>query len=406
MSVDGPAAHVDRPLDAWLREHGEGLRAIRRHLHAHPELSWEEHATTEFIAERLVLAGLEPRRLASGTGLVCDLTLDRTDGPLLALRADIDALGMEDEKDVPYRSQVPGVSHACGHDVHTAVLLGAVLFLSHHPDLVPGRLRVIFQPAEERVPGGALEVIGDGALDGVDGMLGVHCDPKLDVGRIGLRAGALTSASDMAEILLSGPGGHTARPHETVDMITVAANLVVELPERVRQMLGSDDVRVVFGAMHSGDAGNVIPSACRLRAAVRTQDDGLWDRLGPTFEKAVAEILDGTGCGFQVDYTRGVPPVINDASVIDVVRRAAERELGPEAITPAVQSWGGDDYAWFSRRVPAAYVRLGVHDPTSGGPRLDLHAGKFDVDERSIAVGVRLLVASVREYFATVDPVD
>ncbi len=401
MSGAESAPPGGRPLDAWLGEHSEGLRAIRRHLHAHPELSGEEHATTEFIAERLMLAGLEPRRLASGTGLVCDLTPDRTDGPLLALRADIDALGMDDEKDVPYRSQVPGVSHACGHDVHTAVLLGVALFLAHHLELIPGRLRCIFQPAEERVPGGALDVIADGALDGVAGMLGLHCDPKLDVGRVGLRAGAITSASDMAEILLTGPGGHTARPDETVDMITVAAELVAELPGRVRDLIGSDAVRVVFGAIHGGDAANVIPATCRLRASIRTPDDEIWGRLGPTVDKAVAEILDGTGCAFDVDYTSGVPPVVNDAGVIEIVRTASESELGPGSVAEAVQSWGGDDYAWFGRRFPAAYVRLGVHDPTSPGPRLDLHAGRFDVDERAIAVGVRLLVAASAAYFAS-----
>ena len=221
-----------RPIDAWLHEHGEGLIATRRHLHAHPELSRQEHATTEFLMERLELAGADVRRFASGTGLLCDI--GEADGtPRLAFRADIDALRMPEEKDVPYRSQVPGVSHACGHDVHTAITLGAALYYAHHLDEVPGPLRFIFQPAEERVPGGALDVLDDGGLDGVAGVVGLHCDPKLDVGKIGLRSGPLTSAADFAEIVLTGPGGHTARPELTVNMVEVASRLAIELPSRV-----------------------------------------------------------------------------------------------------------------------------------------------------------------------------
>jgi amidohydrolase len=396
-STDRPGDELGDRLRHWLGEHREELVAARRHLHAHPELSGEEHATTEFIAERLEVAGLRPRRLASGTGLVCDLG---TGGPLVGLRADIDALAMEDEKDVHYRSRVPGVSHACGHDVHTAVVLGAALFLSHlEPELMPGRVRCIFQPAEERVPGGAVGVIAEGALEGVTALYGVHCDPKLDVGLVGLRGAAITSAADMLTIWLAGPGGHTARPEQTVDMVQLAAEVVRALPGRVQALLGErGPVKLVFGRLHSGDASNVIPTHAELRGSVRTPAMAAWDVLPDVTREALSGIVGGDArVDWTLDYVQGVPPVVNDPEATDLVRAMAVRELGEDAVTETVQSWGGDDFAWYLREVPGSFIRLGIHDPASGGPHLDLHAGLFDVDERAIEVGVRLLVRSAIE---------
>lgn len=394
-----PAA-LDRSIDTWLHEHGEELIALRRTIHAHPELSGEEYATTELVAERLSLAGLGPIRLSSGTGLLCDLSGAHLSGALLALRADLDGLGMHDEKDVPYRSQVPGVSHACGHDVHTVVMLGVALYFAHHQDELPGRLRFVFQPAEERVPGGALDVLADDGLATVDGLIGLHCDPKLDVGKVGIKAGPISSAADMACIRLSGPGGHTARPEQTVDMVQLAARVIQELPVRIAAGLPEPgSVKFVFGAVHAGDAANVIPTHCELRASVRTPSLGVWERLPELVERELAAVLVGSGADYELDYTHGVPPVVNDEDVTAVVARAARRELGDDGVTPAVQSWGGDDFAWLLREVPGTYVRLGVHDPAGGGPHLDLHAGRFDVDERAIAVGVRLVVEAVHEFF-------
>ncbi len=387
-SVTGPR------LRLWLDSHEEELVAFRRHLHANPEPSGEEHQTTAFIAERLEVAGLKPRVLSSGTGLICDI--GNGDGPLVALRGDIDALAMDDEKDVHYRSQVPGVAHACGHDVHTTVVLGAGIYLAHLAQELGGRVRLIFQPAEEQIPGGALDVIADDGLVGVDTVLGVHCDPKLDVGRIGLRAGPITSAADAAEIVLTGPGGHTARPEETVSMVELAARIVTELPDRVRAELGtsSGPIKLVFGSFRSGDAANVIPTHARLRASIRTPSDRAWERLGPAFERAVNAAVEGTGADHRVTYVRGVPPVVNHAETVEMLRRAARAELSDGRVTEAVQSWGGDDFAWYLRERPGAYIRLGTHDPDADGERLDLHRGHFDVDERVIPIGVRVLTAA------------
>lgn len=399
MTGTAPVAPSDRTIDTWLHEHSEGLIAFRRYLHAHPEISGRESATTDAIAERLSLAGIPARRLSTGTGLIADLHPETVTGPALALRADIDALAMEDEKDVPYRSQVPGVAHACGHDVHTSVMLGTALYFSHHRDELPGPLRFLFQPAEERVPGGALDVIRDGGLEQVGAVIGVHCEPKMDIGSIGLRSGPISSAADMARITLHGPGGHTARPELTADLITIAARVITELPARVAaQLADPSQVKLVFGAVRGGDAANVVPSSLELKASVRTPSSDVWEQLPDLVGRALGDLLDGTGAEHDLDYTHGVPPVVNDVSVTRVIRRAVHAEFGASAIVEATQSWGGDDFAWFTREVPGAYVRLGVHDPARS-ERLDLHAGHFDVDERSIALGVRLMVATVREHF-------
>lgn len=386
-------------LDDWLDEHSEELIAVRRHLHANPELSGAEHATTALLVERLDAAGVRTRRLSSGTGLICDIGPPEGSGfgGRLAFRADLDALGMDDLKDVPYRSQVPGVCHACGHDVHTTILLGTALYFAHHADELPVPLRMIFQPAEEQVPGGALGVLADGGLDGVHAMVGLHCAPKLDVGSVALRAGSITSAADMAHIVLRGPGGHTARPEETVDMVTLAGRVVADLPRRIGELVGdAEAVRFVFGSIHAGDAANVIPTQARLGASVRTPHLDLWETLPAITEKALEQVVGDSGADYDLDYTSGVPPVMNDEVLVEGVRRAAVAVCGEDRVIEAEQSWGGDDFAWYTREVPGVYVRLGVHDP-SAHDRHDLHIGRFDVDERAIAYGIRLFVAIARQ---------
>jgi amidohydrolase len=289
--------------------------------------------------------------------------------------------------------------------------LGTALYFAHHRDQLPGPVRFIFQPAEERVPGGALDVLADDGLGGVSAIVGLHCEPKLDVGVIGLKEGAISSAADMVVITLSGPGGHTARPELTVDLVTLAARVVADLPGRVAARVAHLDtehatlIKLVFGSIRAGDAANVIPTRCVLKASIRTPSLPVWDELPAVVEHELQAIIDGSGAELELDYTHGVPPVVNDAGVTGIVDAAATGELGPDTVEHVQQSWGGDDFAWFTREVPGTYVRLGVRDPQ--GPTLDLHAGHFDVDERAIAIGVRLLAATVEQYFAeppTSDP--
>lgn len=380
---------------AFVETHRDELVAFRRHLHAHPELSNEEVETTERVAERLQAAGLQPRVLPGGVGLVCDIGAG--DGPVVALRADLDALAMDDESDVPFRSKVPGVAHACGHDVHTTVVLGAGLALREHlgDGGAAGRVRLLFESAEEAVPSGADDLIAAGAMRDVTAVFGLHCDPKRDAGTIGVRAGALTAAADMVTIELHGPGGHTARPQLTVDLVQVAARVASELPARVeRAVAPTGSGLFVFGSLRAGDAANVIPSRARLAGTFRTHDPAVWAMAAEVIPEALEEILAGTGATAELDHQRGVPPVVNDAAETERLARAARSVLGDGAVAEATQSWGGDSFAWYLDHAPGTYARLGIHDPDDGGEREDLHSSTFRVDERAIDVGIEVLVAT------------
>ena len=211
----------------WLAENSETLIGWRRHIHAHPELARQEHATTEYVAARLAEAGLNPKVLPGGTGITCDFGPE--DGPRVALRADMDALPMQERTGASYSSTVPNVAHACGHDAHTAILLGAAMALNSAPSL-PSGVRLIFQPAEEVMPGGAIDVVATGAMAGVTRIFALHCDPRLEVGKVAIRAGAITSAADTVEVTLHSPGGHTSRPHLTADLVYGLGTVITGLP--------------------------------------------------------------------------------------------------------------------------------------------------------------------------------
>jgi len=382
---------VSDAVDALVAGREHELVAFRRRLHARPELSYQEHATTQALVERLQVAGLTPRVLEIGTGLVCDVP-GNAPGPLVVLRADIDALAMPDGTDTDYRSRVTGVAHACGHDAHTAIVLGAGLVVRAltEVDRVPGTVRLVFEPAEEANPGGAIAVVNEGWITGAAYVLGLHCDPKIDVGQVGLRVGRLTAASDSVEIALRGPGGHTARPHLTVNLIDVMARLVQAFPGEVTSRIGSaDDVVIVFGAAHAGDASNVIPATATLRCSVRCADRGAWDRAEAAVRDAVPAILEGSGADFDIRYVRGAPPVVNDASAIALLDEAARSVVGDRGVLEAPESMGADTFAWYGDVASSAYARLGTH--SGDRPRRDLHASTFDIDERAIGIGVRLL---------------
>ena len=391
---------VDALVDGRERE----LVAFRRRLHARPELSYQEHATTQALVERLQVAGLVPRVLAIGTGLVCDVP-GNAPGPMVVLRADIDALAMPDGTDTDYRSRVSGVAHACGHDAHAAIVLGAGLVLCAltEVDRVPGTVRLVFEPAEEAVPGGAVAVVDEGWITGASYVFGLHCDPKIDVGQVGLRTGRLTAASDSVEIVLRGPGGHTARPHLTVNLIDVMARLVQEFPGEVARRIGSsDEVVIVFGAAHAGDATNVIPAMATLRCSVRCADRGAWEHAEAAVREAVPAILEGSGAEFEVRYSRGTPPVVNDEAAIALIDSAARDVVGERGVIETPTSMGADTFAWYGDCAPSAYARLGTH--SGDRPRRDLHASTFDIDERAIGIGVRLLTLAALRGLETPPP--
>ena len=378
----------------WLDESLRGLLPelieIRRTVHAHPELSRAESATSALVLRTLAAAGIEGRVLPTGTGVVADIGHGER---AVGLRADIDALPIEEHSGLPFASTVPGVAHACGHDLHLTVLLGTALALAAAPTL-PGRIRLIFQPAEEVMPGGAHDVVQADALRGLERIFAVHCDPRLPVGQVGLKAGAITSTADLIDIQLTGPGGHTARPHLSADLVYALGLLITGLPGLLSRRLDPRWVPVlVWGSVQSGDAANTIPQAGRLRGTLRLMDRNGWERVHQLVPVLVAELLAPTGVGFEVNYVRGVPPVVNDHDAADLLRTAVLTGLGRDSLALADQSTGAEDFAVLLDHVPGALARLGVWDGMA--PKVDLHSATFRADERAIEVGVRLLVHTV-----------
>ena len=378
--------------ESWLAAHYDDLVAWRRHLHRHPELGRQEFATTQFVADRLVEAGLNPKTLPDGTGLTCDFGPEHA--PRIALRADIDALPMPERTGADYSSTIPGVAHACGHDAHTAIVLGAATALAAVPELPVG-VRLIFQAAEELMPGGALDAIAAGVLTGVSRIFALHCDPHLAVGNVAIKAGPITSAADFVEITLHSPGGHTSRPHLTTDLVYGMGTLITGLPGVLSRRLDPRDATVmVWGAANAGAAPNAIPQIGTLSGTVRTASRSTWLQMEGIVRETVSGLLAPLGIEHSLEYHRGVPPVVNDERCTQIMTHAIEA-VGPESLAETQQSGGGEDFSWYLEDVPGAMARLGVW--SGDGPQLDLHQPNFDLDERALGVGVRVMVNVVEQ---------
>lgn len=374
-------------LDDWLANHMGDLLAWRRGIHAHPELARHEYATTDLVAEQLRSAGLNPTLLPGGSGVRCDIG---TGEYCVALRADMDALPLTEKTNLPYRSMVDGVCHACGHDLHTVALLGAALALAAAGEL-PGRIRLIFQPAEEVMPGGALDVISAGCLDGVERIFGLHCDPRLPVGRVGTRIGPITAAADLLELRLTSPGGHTSRPHLTADLVHALGTVITGLPTLLsRRVDPRSGTVLVWGAVHAGKAANAVPETGLLRGTLRTGDQDTWTELEPLVADLVRSLLLPTGVGFELRHQRGVPPVVNEPESTQILRAGVTAALGDDALAGTPQSSGGEDFGWYLQHVPGSFARLGVW--SGHGPKCDLHQPTFVLDERALPNAVRVLV--------------
>jgi amidohydrolase len=368
------------------------LIALRRDLHAHPEPSWQERRTTKVLLERLHAAHLRAEVGPTGTGVICDLG---TEGPLVAIRGDIDALRLHDTKAVPYRSTVDGVCHACGHDLHAAAVVGAALALAVELDRpgATGRVRVILQPAEEAVPGGARSLLDAGVVDDVEATFALHADPSRPVGMVAVSPGPITSAADQLTIRLRGPGGHTGRPHETADLAHIAARIVVDLPMSLNRLSDSrDGLNLTFGSVHVGHAPNVIATEAILEGSLRASGRGAWEAAPPLLHKLLASIVEPLGATWELEHASGAPPIVNDPWAATMVGAAAAAVVGASHVVPAQQSAGGEDFSWYGERSRLGYFRLGVWDPTH--LQVDLHAGAFDLHESAVALGARVLAGT------------
>lgn len=369
------------------------LVVLRRDLHAHPELSWQETRTTAAVITRLTAAGVAVTPLP-GTGLLADIGSENP-SYRVALRADMDALPVRERTGLSFTSTTARVCHACGHDVHVTALVGALLALKDLEDALRERgiaVRGIFQAAEESIPGGAHEAVAAGCLDGVDVAFALHCDPSLDVGQVGLREGSLTAACDRVTVSLTGRGGHTSRPHLTEDLTFALAKVITDVPAALSRRLDPRaGAALVWGQVSAGLAANVIPSTGECIGTLRMLDEHAWLTIGPLFDEIVMGVVAPYGVKAEIERVKGVPPVVNHAGAIDSLRVTCEEQhLG---VSPAQQSLGGEDFSWYLAHVPGAMARLGTRSP--GGRTYDLHQGDLVVDEDAIGIGARLLAGAV-----------
>ena len=368
----------------------------RRYLHQNPELSFQEERTARFVADTLAsFGGLEIGR-PTATSVVARLIGSRP-GRVLAIRADLDALPIEERNNHGFVSRNPGVMHACGHDGHTAMLLGAAKVLASRRDDIAGEVRFVFQHAEELNPGGAEELVSAGAMDGVDVVIGAHLWVPMPFGQIGVRAGALMASPDNFRITISGKGGHAAIPHETVDSIAVAAQVVTNLQHVVSRNVDPLAAAVVsVTQIAGGTTYNVIPGQVKLSGTVRTFDAALRARIPELMERIVSGITAAHGATYSFEYDTGYRPVVNDEAATDLLRRSVVRALGREALVDAIPTMGGEDFSAYQERVPGAFFFIGARDEERGivNPH---HHECFDIDERALDSGTRIFVAAALE---------
>jgi len=382
-------------LAADIESMSETLVAWRRDFHRHPELAFEEHRTSAVVRAFLESEGIEVRA-CGGTGLRGLLRGGRP-GRTVALRADMDALPVAEIADHDYRSENPGVMHACGHDGHMAILMGAARFLAGRRDALAGNIVFLFQPSEEKPPGGARRMIEEGALDGVDSVFGLHLWQPLPSGVVGMRPGAIMAQADEFEVVVEGRGGHASQPDRTVDPVVAASHVVVAAQTVVSRFANPlEPVVVSFSTIHGGRIHNIIPDSVTMTGTVRTLD--------PAVQRAVkqrlGEVCEGTcapfGATARFTYQDGYPPVLNDAASAELVRRVAVRELGPDAVQTIAPVMGGEDFAYYLQQVPGAFALLGI-----GSDRpYPHHNARFDIDEGVLPLGVRLMTAVAFEMLA------
>lgn len=393
------ATEVRKDVDEIL----PGVVADRRHLHANPELAFEERETAKFVAERLQALGVEDIRTGVGkTGVTGLINGGKGDGKVVLFRADMDALPILEENDVDYRSTVAGKMHACGHDAHTAMLLGAARVLTGIRDQFAGTVKLLFQPAEEVPPGGAIEMINDGALEDphVDAVFGLHVAAELPAGQIGVRPGAASAASDRFRITVQGKGGHAARPNVAIDPVVVGAHIVTALQTLVSRETDPTEAAVVtVGSIVSGEAFNVIPDTAEIKGTVRTLDPEVRELMA----QRVPEVAEGVGAALRADvsvhYFKGYPGMVNDEEMTELVRQSAVDVVGEDNVVESPTGMGGEDFAHFLLARPGCFFRVGTQNADR-----DIvyghHHPRFDVEEDGMAAGMATTVESVLRYLA------
>jgi amidohydrolase len=375
----------------------------RRRLHQQPELGFQEKLTSEFVSQKLQEWGIEHQTGIAQTGIVATIKGGKIDsGNVLAIRADMDALPIQELNEVPYKSQHDGVMHACGHDGHTAIALATAYYLQQHRQNFGGTVKIIFQPAEEG-PGGAKPMIEAGVLKNpdVDAIIGLHLWNNLPLGTVGVRAGALMAAVECFKCTILGKGGHGAMPHQTIDSIVVAAQIVNALQTIVSRNVDPIDSAVVtVGELHAGTKLNIIPDTARMSGTIRYFKPDLKGFFQERIEQIIAGVCQSHGASYDLEYWGLYPPTINNADMAELVRSQAEQVIEtPMGVVPECQTMGGEDMSYFLQAVPGCYFFLG-----SANPAKDLayphHHPRFDFDETALPMGVEIFVRCVEKFFS------
>lgn len=369
----------------------EKLIEWRRDFHQHPELGFEEFRTSEIVAEHLASLGLEVQRGVGKTGVVATLR-GTGPGPTIALRADMDGLPMDDQKQVPYRSQVPGKAHACGHDAHTSILMGTAQFLIEQNIPFKGNIKFLFQPAEEGLAG-AEAMIKDGVLDNpkVDAIAGLHVFYGVPTGRVTVVRGVAMAASDRITIKVIGKGGHAAHPHRSVDSVSVTAEVISALQHIVsRQTDPLESAVITIGQIQGGSASNIIAPEVVLNGTVRTLNESIRKEMPERIERVVKGVTEALGATYEFTYKMGYPTVINDDGMVDLMWSAAEEVLGKGKVELVKPSMGGEDFAYYTHHVPGVFFRLGAGSAEKN-IEYPHHHPLFDIDEDALPIGVAML---------------
>ncbi len=371
----------------------------RRRLHQRPELGFREHLTAQLVAQKLQEWGIEHKIGIAKTGIVATIESKRP-GPVLAIRADMDALPIQEANDVPYRSQHDGIMHACGHDGHTAIALGTAYYLSQHREDFAGTVKIIFQPAEEG-PGGAKPMIEEGVLQNpdVDAIIGLHLWNNLPLATVGVRSGALMAAVECFSCTILGKGGHGAIPHQTIDSIVVSAQIVNALQTIVARNIDPLESAVVtVGELQAGSANTVIADTARMRGTVRYFNPKLEGYFSKRIEQIIAGVCQSHGASYELNYESLYPPVINDISMAELVRSVASDVVEtPAGIVPECQTMGGEDMSFFLQKVPGCYFFLGSANPAKN-LAYPHHHPRFDFDETALGMGVEIFVRCVEKF--------
>jgi len=380
-------------IKSLSESHSQEVIALRRHLHANPELSYEEFNTAKFVAAQLRSYGIEPTEGVATTGIVALIKGKNPDQKTVALRADMDALPIEEANSVSYKSTRPGVMHACGHDVHTSSLLGTAKILSQIKDQFEGTVKLIFQPGEEKNPGGASYMIRDGALQNPTpaSIIGQHVMPLVPVGKVGFREGMYMASSDEIYLTVIGKGGHGAAPELTIDPIVIASHIIIALQQVISRNASPKQPTVLtFGRIIGEGATNIIPNEVKIAGTFRALNEE-WRASGLAKIKKMAEsIAEGMGGKCEVTISHGYPYLENNPEVTRRIRKAAEEYLGKENVVDIDLTLGSEDFAYYSHVVPASFYRLGTRNEAKGITSY-VHTPTFDIDEDALKIGPGLM---------------